>query len=286
MSVRHLAACWLLAVLVTAPAMAAVRFAGLERLYFERMDATRAPWQATATLRELLPQQLADDERVVASGMDADADGEFHVRDIALPVAGTAGALWLREVEDARHPRISALWWALYQDGERGDVWFYSAMPERTEGKLLGNYAIESVRALAADSLLLRLRSRMLRPGGAWWTAGRELVFDVRGAAITLVRVHTPWAYTHGYDSGDAEGGLTVATEREHEQTFALRRRDHATAEQLAACGMPDPEAISDLTASWATLDRAANCITAGPDAITSTRAFGEPSFAERGRVE
>jgi hypothetical protein len=270
------------ALLAAAPlaAAAGLRFEGLERLYFERIDAANAAWKHAAELSVLLPAQLEAPQQVEAAALDPDA--EFRVRDVVLPLPARTAPVWLREVEDARHPRISSLWWALYEGGVRREVWFYSAIPARTEGKLLGNYAVESVGTTAANDLVLRLRSRMLRPGGAWWIAGRELTLRVAGDAITLAAVLTPFAFTRGYDSGEDVGSLTVASERRVEAGIELRRRDDVGESLVVACGLRDREAALEDAPAWSALEQAAQCIISGEGTTIVTRAAAEPGFAER----
>src|SRR5262245_19779119 len=123
-------------VLVVPPAAspappAAMRLKGLDRLYFRevgRADALSAPPAVAA----LLPLTLDGSRRVPPSKEPA-ADGSDEQRlgkeDFPLPLPSWPRQLVLRQVGDFTHPRISEIWLALYDGGQRSDVWHFQAMP-------------------------------------------------------------------------------------------------------------------------------------------------------------
>jgi hypothetical protein len=101
-----------------------------------------------------------------------------EVRDFRLPLHGVTGEVFLRQIVLSMETmRISELWWALYDDDRRSDVWYFKADPVRNENKALSNYALESASRSADSSLELRVSGEMFRPQGAWWITGKVFSF-------------------------------------------------------------------------------------------------------------
>lgn len=264
------------------------RFTGLERLYFQRLDAPASveAFHAAAAAR-LLPEVLPRSQRFAEPRSDEEAEDLF-VQDFTLPPVVAAGELVLRQVIDRTH-RISDQWWALYRDGRRTDLWFFTAhvidagdgASPRT-GKALSSLAIERVLAPAADRLVLRVCGGMARPQGAWWTGRRDLDFTVAGGELRYRRALTRFSIGQGHDLGDGPPAPSATTERddpEHPGRVAVRRLDSPTAAVLTACGFTDEADARDCDA----LEKIALCLTERPEARQTHRGAEEPTFIERG---
>lgn len=245
-----------------------VRLDGLERVYFERVGGP-AP-QREPPGPALLPDTLGADL--------GDLPEETAVRDFRLPPV-FRGALVLRQVIDHSHPRISQLWWALYDNGRRSDVWYFTALPERNDDKVLANYEIESITQVGA-TIEFRIRGTMFRPQGAYSLVGKAFVFSIGDSALVLSRVRNVF----GFFGSDGDGGPSVGVRAELERAgrFEERAASTAPAALLRRCGFRDPD-TDEWRFSWAALNQAATCVTAGRSASRTYRAFTEPSFIERG---
>ena len=272
------------------------RFDGLERLYFQRLDdlasvagpcadaiAARLPAELDAG-----PQPEAPDETV-----DFDPCEELAVRDFVVPLPGPP--VVLRELVDLSHPRIHDQYWCLYSSARRGDCWFFSPTPARTEGKLLAALRLEDLTAPAPNVLRLRARGTMVRPMGAWWTRGVVLEFAVTERQLLYRHVLVAFTVIQPYDrvtsrgapgeAGEAEFDVAVeppmVAHEELEEGGVVRRVvDAATDAHLAACGVNDLREVTGTFARWHSL---AACITSRGDAVRTTRRLDEPAFIERG---
>ena len=180
---------------------AGLRFAGLERLYFERLDdpaaatsSIRRGGEASALaedLRRLLPAVLGEGEgprvgeRVIEPSIGPVGFG-LSILDLPLPEAVAGAGVFLRQVVDGTHPRIHEQFWALYAGGRRTDLWFFSPTPDRTDSKLVAPLQVEEVRQPDESSLLLRVSGAMIRPQGAGWLQGGDLIFDAEGPSCAI----------------------------------------------------------------------------------------------------
>src|SRR5215510_12191719 len=142
------------------------RLDGLDRLNFQHMAKLGAALDAPPAVASLLPELLRESD---FSRKPISAE-EFDVRDFRLPSGSWGRKLWLRQIIDVRHPRIFELWWALYDNERRSDVWYFSPLTQT--GKIFSNYEIEDVSTAGKGSVVLLVRGSMYRPGGAWWEVG------------------------------------------------------------------------------------------------------------------
>jgi hypothetical protein len=187
----------------------------------------------------------------------------------------------LRQVVDHSHPRISELWWALYHDGRRGEVWYFSAQPHRNDNKVLANYAIEDITRVGA-TVVFRVRGEMFRPHGSFSLVGKELIFSVRDSVLVLSRVRNVFGFFGSADRGDGRPSVAVRAEEERDGRFEERGSGNPPAALLRRCGFSDPD-TDRWRYSWTALERAAACVTSAPGASRTYRAFSEPSFIEHG---
>lgn len=279
---------------------APARFAGLERLYFERVEDLAAfAGHCAAAIERRLPRRL--DEVVAPVEEDPWAEpslcDDYRVRDVPLPLGAP---VTLRELIDFNHPRIHGQYWCLYTQGVRGDCWFFSPTPTRAEGKLLSALRLEDAVALGPDVLRLRAHGTMVRPMGGWWTRGAELTFAVAAGEIRYLHALLPFTVIQPYDNVVPTGELdehgdqgfdvvveppSVASERLDEAAAGARRVVRsvvpaATGEILARCGIDDLRETSGSFDDW---QRLAACITADETAEVTTRALDEPVFVEVG---
>ena len=279
----HLA---LAAALLTAQvsvALPAARLHGLDRLYFERVEGPGDSLPVPQVVGSLLPDSI---ESSVPAHETADTRARpenVEVRDFSLPLPGWPRELRLRQVIRREPPRITDLWWALYDGGQRTDAWYFKADPARTENKILANYEIEDVAAADGNGFVLRVRGSMFRPQGAWSMTGKALTFSAGGDAFRLLRVRNAFGFFRDYDTGGAPSSLDVATEREVRGRFQRRESRSVPDSVLSACGFRDPLADETSDSSWAGLEASALCVTRRPGARRSHRGLDEPSFVERG---
>jgi hypothetical protein len=207
------------------------------------------------------------------------------VHDFQLPLNTTNHPVWIREVTNVGHPRISGLWWALYDNGRRSDVWYYTATPDRNDGKMLSNYHLDSISIPARDRVVFRVQGEMFRPGGAWWIVGKEFVFRDSSSYILFSRVRNAFGFFHSYDIDDNGGVLSVSTEREINGRFETRELEPVSEKTAHACGFR----ASDLTEagerefSWSKLEKIAGCIMNQRGTAIRYRNLKAGSFVERG---
>lgn len=280
-----------------------VRFEGLERLYFERVDdLARFAGGCAEAIGAHLPDRLDGAPPPEPPAEEAGLCDEYSTKDLPLPLS--RGSPVLRQVIDLAHPRIHDQYWCLYTAGLRGDCWFFSPTPTRAEGKLLAALWLEDAEADGPDALRLRVRGTMVRPMGGWWTRGAELIFT--GAADELRYRHAllPFTVIQPYDRAELTGGLDehgdpeteyfvdppmVAYEEIEAPTEAsaagdlrvVRRVvDAVTEAHLAACGVEDLRETSGSFEDWR---RLAACLTGRGNAEVTVRRLDEPAFIERG---
>ncbi len=266
---------WTSLVLAQAPAPArAVVFEELDRLYFERVDGSAAGPQVRERIRVVLPSSLAAPAETPTPTEQEEGPG---VRDFPLP-APLNGVL--RQVLDRSNPRLAEQHWALYTEGRKTDHWFFSPAPAGKDGKALATYEVERV-APAPGRVVFESCGSVFRPEGAWWWEGRNLHFVADGDRLRFDHVVTRF-YASGGSELDSQPPLTVYDEREGpDGRIEVRSVDPVTKAAVGACRFPDP--FTDAEASCASLERAVRCLAARPEAKTSYRERGMPSFIEKG---
>lgn len=257
------------------PSSSPLRFQGLERVYFERVEAPEALPGMPPDIAETLPATW-DRPGARAAGIS--------VRDFDVPVRDRP--LRIREVAEFRHPRVARIWWALYDTGRRTDVWTFTPAPERTDGKLLTNYRLHGLAVPSHDTIVLRVRGEMLRPSGAWSLVAREWELHVGAAGIALVRVRNPFGLFRGYVTGDVRPAVTAHTERDVDGRIEIRSLDDVPEHRLSACGLRDPLVDDERVFDWGNLLETARCLTEAPDATVRHRDASAPTFGERAHLE
>lgn len=264
------------------PAVAQLRLEGLGRVYFERVAGPGEQLPLPEPVASLIPAILPEPERASTGRNGIEPDLDLQVRDFEFSPQPMEHSVWIREVRDDSHPRISTLWWALYDHGRRSDVWCFVATPARNEGKVLSNYRLDSVSMPAEEVAVLRVQGEMFRPGGAWQVDGREFVFHVGDGSITLMRVRDVFVFLHAYDTGDTAGSLSVTIEEELNCRFERREISSVTERIARTCGFRNPLLDDPWEFSWRHLEKAARCITSKPAARVTYRDFDAASFIER----
>lgn len=272
-------------VFAVSPAGAQVRLEGLDRLYFERFAGPGGQLPASEPSQKvafLIPEALAKPEFASGTSRAVEPDGELLVRDFELPLRSIKHRVWIRELLDVSHPRISKLWWALYDHGRRSDVWYFEASPDRMDDKMLSNYRLDSLSTPEKSHVVFRVQGEMFRPGGAWWVVGKEFVFRTSASAITFAHVRNAFAYFHSYDTDSSGGVLSVSTENEVNGRFETREIDPVSESSAGVCGFRDPVLAEDWEFSWQQLDNAARCIVSERGAVIGHRDLRAASFVER----
>ncbi len=280
-------------------APAGLRFAGLERLYFERLaDPTAATSSIrrggeasprAEDLRRLLPAVLGEGDgptiegRVVEPSIGPLGSG-LTVLDLPLPEAVAGAGVFLRQVVDGTHPRIHEQFWAVYAGGRRTDLWFFSPTPDRTDSKLVAPLQVEEVRRPDESSLVLRVSGAMIRPQGAGWLQGVDLIFDAAGTELRYRHAVRLYSFTYGYDVGSGSSVLvSVEIPRQKDGRTVLEQRaaSDVPPELAGECGI---EPAYDLpSGTFEELLAIATCITSSPGSVTGWRDSEEPTFIERG---
>lgn len=275
----------------------APRFAGLERLYFSRLEDPAGAVSSlrrsdgasprNEAIRRLLPLALpagegpAARERVVDAGDGAFVAG-LSVRDLPLPVGVAGVGAFLRQVVDRTHPRIHEQFWALYAEGRRTDLWFFSPAPDRTESKLLAPLILEEVRQ-SQDGLIFRASGAMLRPQGAGSLHGVDLLLATSGEELEYRYNVRRYSFTYGHDVGEGRSSLATveAPLVKDGRTVLVQRLAYDVArDREIECGV-DPE-LDFPSGTFEELLAIATCLTS-PPAATRERGVHEPSFIERG---
>jgi hypothetical protein len=289
--------CWLVAVaqdekpvqrkdsVRVSAALPLLRLQGLDRVYFQHVgvpeDRSAMPTSVGALLPEVI--QPANSQQKTAAKKEVDDANDVQVRDFRLQLPPSPRRLFLRQiVVDRETSRITKLWWALYDDGRRSDVWYFSADPMESGDKALSNYEIESASASGSDSLELRVRGMMFRPQGAFWITGKAFSFSSRGDMLALSRVRNVFGFFRGYDSGDRTPSIDVVTERETGGRFETRSYDSVPNGVLRHCQFRNP-LDEKWEFKWARMERTALCVSQETSVRTSYRGLDEPSCVERG---
>jgi hypothetical protein len=215
--------------------------------------------------------------------VDDETDTEVDVRDSQLRVRDPSKKLFLRQVVVSNAgARITNLWWALYDDWRRSDVWYFQMDPEQNDAKILSNYEIESV--LATDrGVELQIWGTMFRPQGAWWITGKVFSFSLSGDSLTLASVRNDFGIFQSYDLGDVPPSIDVTTERETDKGFEIRSYDTVPKALLRQCGFRNPLSEYRGKFVWTEFERAARCVTKTSNVPAFYRGLDEPSFVERG---
>jgi hypothetical protein len=267
----------LLVVVQTSVVKTPARLKGLDRLYFQNVGEPGAALDASPVVASLLPELLRDSD----FSRKPMSPEEYNVRDFRLPSGSWGRKLWLRQIVDFSHLRINKLWWALYDDERRSDVWYFEPLPQ--DGKILSNYEIEDVSTAGKGAVVLLVRGSMYRPGGAWWEVGKVFTFSESEVGLTFSGVRNAFGFFRGYDRGRQSSPITVSTEQELRGHFEERIIISKQEKALRKCGFQNPLMVVWPDLSWRELERVALCITQKPGAKRSSRAFNEPSFIERG---
>ena len=277
MSIRRLAIVGLGIAVQMPTASTQLRLEGLEQVYFDRVAAPGGQIPSSPDIAHLLPATLQQPGVAsTARAREGLADAPT-VRDLELTSPSSKRRLWIREIVDESHPRISQVWWALYDSGGRSDVWTFMAFPNRTDQKMLTNYRLDSVSMPTKDAVVFRVRGEMVRPAGAWWVVGTEWTFTVSESAMALTRVRNLFRLSSGYDTGEEPPPLTVSTERESRGRIEIREVAAVSDSTQNACRFRGPFGLS-----WARLQKIAQCITGKADAKVSVRDLKAASFIER----
>ena len=267
---------------------ASPRLLGLDRLYFEHLTGRGDPLVASRDVAEALPEQIQPVIPNNKKAPEADEDETLNteIRDFPLPLQHEMRNLSLRQVIQVRETsRITDLWWALYDNGRRTDVWYFRT--DRTETKMLYNYEIDGASLLPDGDLELRVLGTMFRPQGAFWIAMKILNFQIRRDTLDLFWVQTEFFVARDYDLGGAPPTIGVLTEREVDGRFEIRTKDNVSEKIFKDCGLPGqlPDSMFDASGKIKrqAVANAATCVTQKRPFLLSYRGRNDPSFVERG---
>jgi hypothetical protein len=257
------------------------RLEGLDRLYFQHVGRAGSTLDAPPVIASVLPDvlRLADREAINAASLP---EG-INVRDFHVPLNSQERDLWIRQIVYDRGLRIAKLWWALYDRGQRSDVWYFIPNPSKNENKILLNYEIMDASTAGNGTVALRIKGSMFRPQGAWSIVGKVITFSTSDAGLVFSHVCNAFGFFQGYDIGDGIPPIDISTERELKGRFEDRTYVSVPKEVLRECKFRDPLENESWEFSWDELERVALCVTKEPGVKTTFRSFNEPSFIERG---
>lgn len=267
------------------PALSPLRLQGLDRVYFQHVGGPEDRSAVPPSVGALLPEVIlaANSEPKTTAKQEGDDENEVQVRDFRLPLQRSPRRLFLRQIlVDRETSRVTELWWALYDEGRRSDVWYFSANRIENENKALSNYEIESASASGSDSLELRVRGMMFRPQGAFWITGKAFSFSSKGDMLALSRVRNVFGFFRDYDTGDRPPSVDVVTERETGGRFETRSYNSVPDGILRHCQFRNPTE-ENWEFTWAQMESTALCVSQDARVRTSYRGLDEPSFVERG---
>ena len=263
-------------------AVPAARLQGLDRLYFEHVGVPGGPVTIPTGVSRFLPEAMPVNSHANSSTLSHETHSS--VRDFPLPIKNIPRGLLVRQIVVSQETaRINELWWALYDDGHRSDVWYFRADPTRTESKALSNYEIESVLVSTDGRVDFKVKGEMFRPQGAWWIVGKDFNFLLHDENLMLDNVQNVFGFFQDYDLGTVPPALTVSVEREVSGHFETWEYDSVPSAVLQACRFRDPMSDVGWEFNWLTLEKVALCITGSIGAKQHSRGLNEPSFVERG---
>jgi hypothetical protein len=266
---------------------AQTRFEGLHRVYFERLSGPGEKLGASPNVATRLPGFVHQPDLPSIYTVPQPFSDSLTVTDFEIDSVRSSRRLWIREVVDFSHPRIARSWWALYDDGERSDVWAFPPDPERTDGKWLSNYWLTEILTHKDGTAVFRVRGEMSRPFGAWWTTGKEWTFSVGDSAVTLIGVRNAFGFFQGYAISDSMGSYTsgtfvVSTELATVDGYTERRLEDPSVDLLRECGFEGASLEELWGLSWGQHLVIAQCATSGTAAAVSFRRLDSASFIER----
>jgi hypothetical protein len=261
----------------------AARLQGLDRLYFEHVGVPGEPVTIPTRVSRFLPEAIPANSHSNSSTLMS-PETHSSIRDFPLPVKNIPRGLLVRQIVVSEETaRINELWWALYDDGNRSDVWYFRADPTRTESKALSNYEIESVLVSTDGRVDFKVKGEMFRPQGAWWIVGKDFNFLLHDENLMLDNVQNVFGFFRDYDLGTVPPALSVSVEREVNGRFETREYNAVPSAVLRACRFRDPMSDVGWEFNWLKLEKVALCITGRIGTKQHSRGLNEPSFVERG---
>lgn len=280
---RWVAVFFVLVVVPIGSAHAAFRLVGLERLYFEhgmgadKKDAAKA--HISEEVIEAIPSRLPRPDFDDSDAQIHQADSRFQVDDIAIPLRNAGRPRWIRQVCDRSHPRIFDVWWVLYDDGRRTDIWHFSAMPAKNDRKVLSNYFLQRIARSHDGRVVFEVSGTMFRPDGAWSITRKDFYFNVADESLVYQRVINTFGFFNPYDRG-AGGQTDVRTERELDGRIEVREIHSFSREAARECQFHGLD--EDVVVGEPDMMTVAQCLTQRPEVIVKYRDFATPSVIER----
>ena len=266
------------------PAVPIARLQGLERVYFEHVGVPGGPISIPARVSRFLAEAIPANSHANRSTFTDGGHTQISIHDFSLPLRDIKRGLFVRQIVIIEETaRIRELWWALYDHGNRSDVWYFKADPERNDSKALSNYEIDTVLLSTDGRLDFKILGEMFRPQGAWWLVGKDFVFLLDDDNLMLDTVLNVFGFFRDYDLGAVPPELSVSVEREVEGHFETRVHDAVPRSVLRACRFRDPTSEMVFEFNWRRLEKVALCITGSVGTKPHTRGLNEPSFVERG---
>ncbi|MBN2372021.1 MAG: hypothetical protein JXO72_16185 [Vicinamibacteria bacterium] len=263
---------------------AVTRLLGLERLYFECVTALGQSSLHASAVRAALPRDLKGSPSAGDTLRDEDGfEVDVSIADFAVPAFSRDTRIVLRQVTDQSH-RIHGIWWAIYLEGRRQDVWYFEASPDRTDGKLLANHTIKRVIRETNDQIVIDIVSTMFRPQGAMWISAWRLVFAVVSGGLAYQRAEERYGISRGYDDGEKPPSSTYWTARRNGREIEVMTVLDAPEAVVASCEN-QPSTAGDDGESDIDVERTALCVTSRVKAQVAKRSIDAPGFIERGGI-
>lgn len=298
MSTSILLASLLLALGAAPRPAAGVRFAGLERLYFERVAdlESRFTTDQTTGKRAPLPLPARLEPPVAAPEAVEDAPAEedlmVTVDDFPLPTAEGEPALTLRQVVAWPESRVKEVYWALYEGGRRQDVWWYTPVHRRAEGKVLPNHRLYTVSRRDDGRFVLHGVGAWDPAGGSYFERGEELFFRLERGELRFELLLAPYGFFQSEpvvesaeDDLDYRLHYSAFVERlvagPEGERIERRALDQASDELVARCAARGEDGEPCVECGEAS--DFARCLAESPQVVVTSRRPDEPSFVEVG---
>lgn len=288
-------------VLCTLSAMAApaagARFSGLERLYFERVTDLERRYTSDPQTGERLPLPLpvrlelppptpphaetseqapaAAPEPVPPETTEPGAEPPpaeeplVLVTDFPIPAAEGEPALVLRQVIAWPESRIQELYWALYENGRRQDVWTFSPVHKRAQGKILPNHRLTGVSRRDGGRIVLAGVGEWDPAGGDYSERGERFLFRLERGELRFELALAQYGFFQTEKVVESPGA-----EIDYKLHYA------AFVEKLV--GGPDGERIERRSVADASPELIARCLAGGADGGGACVDCGEPSHSAR----
>lgn len=247
--------------------------------------------ESQATEPETPPEVPESEEEAPPEPARTGPDLMVTVDDFTLPTVEGEPALTLRQVVAWPESRVKEVYWALYEGGRRQDVWWFTPVHRRAEGKILPNHRLTGV-SRRDGRIVLQGIAEWDPAGGSYSERGERLFFRLERGELRFELLLAPYGFSQWEEVTEKEDGdfdyrlryaafverLVAGPEGERIERRAL---DQASDELVARCVARDEAGEPCLECGDPS--HAARCLAESPGAVLTSRSTAEPSFVEVG---